>query len=303
MEILFWIWVLTWMFKTAATDVLHAAKGTPNPRYELKKQKAIAAGKPVTGQARYGTREWAADLYSDALVAHTERRRAKAAAPKPVDDMVDVAREPRLSPSSVVHDGTSTSRATAGKWAWSCRRLGCPGKGFDYDSEAAAKAGAAAHRCSDTDAMPGEGVQIVGPGQAGNQSTPEPAPAPTPEPTGEQPKLATVIPMFPTAKEIVMPNVNGEVTGLDPAISYTTALAQFAGEHGAAGNEGYIGFLTKSKVKGQGLQSAHDMQEAFANAQAAAKRHAEELGKQKTVQEAYDQNPDAGDKDMMLNGR
>ncbi|MFE9955819.1 hypothetical protein [Micromonospora sp. NPDC005299] len=94
-EVLFWIWVLTWMAKTAATDVLHAVKGTPNPRYELKKQRAATAGQTVAGQPRYGTREWLGDLYSDALAAQTEKRRAAVKAKSaPVDDMVDVVREP-----------------------------------------------------------------------------------------------------------------------------------------------------------------------------------------------------------------
>ena len=97
--------------------------------------------------------------------------------------------------------------------------------------------------------------------------------------------------------------VNREVTGLDPAISYAKALAMFAGEHGQAGNEGYIGFLQQSKVAGVALASAHQMQEAFANAQAAAAKHEQELAKQKSVQEAYNANPDAGDKQFQTNGQ
>lgn len=97
--------------------------------------------------------------------------------------------------------------------------------------------------------------------------------------------------------------VNGEVFGLDQSIAYAKGLATFAGEHGPAGNEGYVGHLTKSKVTGAGLQSAHDMQEAFGAAQAAADKHAKELERQRGVQEAYDSAPDAGDKDFQQQGR
>ncbi len=100
-----------------------------------------------------------------------------------------------------------------------------------------------------------------------------------------------------------MSATNGEVVGLDQSIAYAKSLAGFAGEHGQAGNEGYIGHLVKSQVTGVALQSAHDMQEAFATAQAAADRHAKELERQKTVQEAFDNTPDAGDKEFQQQGR
>lgn len=97
--------------------------------------------------------------------------------------------------------------------------------------------------------------------------------------------------------------VNGEVTGLDPAISYAKSLVLFAGEHGQAGNEGYIGFLQGSKVQGAALATGQEMQAAFTAAAEAADRHRKELEKQKTVQEAYKTNPDAGDKQFQQNGQ
>ena len=45
------------------------------------------------------------------------------------------------------------------------------------------------------------------------------------------------------------------------------------------------------------------MQEAFNAAAAAAEHHANELVKQKAVQEQYDANPDAGDKGFQQEGR
>ena len=130
---------------------------------------------------------------------------------------------------------------------------------------------------------------------------------PLPEPATGQQQNTNVIPFpFPKIKEGAMSTdttTTGEVLGLDQAIAYAANLNQFAGDHGMAGNEGYIGYLTARKVSGEALASARAMQEAFSNAADAAKTHADELAKQKTLQEAYDANPDAGDKDFQQEGR
>jgi hypothetical protein len=82
------------------------------------------------------------------------------------------------TPTSVVHDDEhpycvspcgpkcttqrhSYSRASSGKWAWSCRRPGCDGKGFDYDTETLARDAAARHRCANG-TPPSDGVQVLG---------------------------------------------------------------------------------------------------------------------------------------------
>jgi len=252
------LWLVVWLFKNAVMDVAHAVKGTPNPRWEAKKAKALAAGRQAPARPRYGTREWAADLLSDGLAAQTERRRRKAAERaaergKPSDPP---ATAPPEHPAGWTPPGTEPPAAPA----------------------------------TPPDAAP----QVDPPNHAN----------PKPEPVDNRP-TAPVIPLFrdiPKPKENSM-TVNGEVTGLDPAISYSRALARFAGEHGSSGNEGYVGFLADSKVSGVGLQSAHDMQAAFTAAMAAAERHASELEKQKSVQEAYTNVPDAGDKQFQTNGQ
>lgn len=94
-----------------------------------------------------------------------------------------------------------------------------------------------------------------------------------------------------------------EIQGLDQAIAYAAAVAAMASKHATAGNEGYIGHLTERNVSGEALQSAHDMQAAMSGAMAAAEHHKSELEKQKAVQEAYDQNPDAGDQEFQTAGR
>lgn len=131
------------------------------------------------------------------------------------------------------------------------------------------------------------------------EAGPVPTPAPTPTPPG-----AVVIPLFrPTIRENAMPSEVTEVIGLSQSIAYAEALAATAGDHGPAGNEGYLGHLTDARVGGQALSTAGEMQEAFAMAAAAAERHAAELRKQLSVQEQFDLVPDAGDKDFQVQGR
>lgn len=323
------LWLIIWLLKNAAMDVSHAVKGTPNPRYELKKAKAKAAGQAAPTQPRYGSRDWFGDLVSDGLQAQTAWRRRKAdekrqarefAESKQQDDAEAVAergdQESGEPAGDVVHDGKIPANANTGKWSWACRKTGCPGKGFDFDTEQDATKAADQHRCMNTGSRPAEGVQIRRPGtdRPAPPQTPgsEPGGAPIPE-QHDPPRLAapqdgptaTVYP-FPTKtqqEDTVSTDVTSEVTGLDQSINYARSLAAFAGEHEASGNEGYIGHLTQRKVIGQALQSAYDMQAAFENARVAAEAHATELEKQRTVQEAYDQAPDAGDKSYMTEGR
>ncbi|MDW3849639.1 hypothetical protein NMK34_23785 [Micromonospora sp. BRA006-A] len=311
MDPIFWVLVFAWMLQRGVTDGLYAYRGKPNPRYELKKARAQAAGQPTPAQPRYMTGDWFKDLYSDALVANTDKRRAKVKAKaQPVDDMVDVAgvrptesareeREPEwLTPDPdeldgsepVVHDDTSTSRANAGKWSWSCRRPGCPGKGFDYDTEDQARAGAAAHRCKDTDSRPAEGVQILG----GNKPAPTANPVPEPTPAGEQPKLATVIPMFPILKEPTMSNA--EITGLPTAIAFAQGMASAHRAASTAGGEQYVAALRSFEVGDGTIATVATARELSAQAAAAWERAAAEIGKQNTVKEAYQAVPDAGNK-------
>ena len=93
-----------------------------------------------------------------------------------------------------------------------------------------------------------------------------------------------------------------EVLGLTQSIGYAQHLAEQACAHGSDGNEGYLLRLQAARVTGDGLATGWAMQQAFAAAAAAAAGHAAELTKQTTVQEQYDANPDAGDKDYQTSG-
>ncbi|MGC9670968.1 hypothetical protein ACNTMW_31025 [Planosporangium sp. 12N6] len=267
------LWLLIWLIKNAAMDISYAVKGTPNPRYELKKTRARAAGQAAPAQPRYGTRDWFADLLSDGLQAQTEWRRRRAAAR--ATDRAELVETADAEPAKPTEPAVPGGQKPAGRPA-------------ERPEQVPASGPAAAAPAVQT-SEPTAG------GAAGAEQTPQPRQE---QPAAVEP-TAKVIP-FPTSKEN---DVTTEVIGLDQSIAYAKSLAQFAGEHGAAGNEGYIGHLTSSKVSGAALASAHEMQEAFANAQAAAERHAGELEKQKSVQEQYDANPDAGDKDYQQQGR
>jgi hypothetical protein len=262
------LWLIMWVLKNAAMDVAYAVKGGTNPRYELKKAKARAAGQNPPAQPRYGTRDWFNDLLADGLQAQTEHRRRKA----------DAKREAREQ--------------------------------AELEAEQAEQ---------DQTGEPGEQQTDPEPAAQPDPQTSEPGAGGAPDPEQQQPPRFTPFPVddddWPDAEIIpfrkpnqqeeppVSTDINSEVQGLDQSIAYAHSLATFAGEHGQAGNEGYIAHLTGQKVAGDALSTAAEMQEAFTNAQTAAEAHAAELEKQKQVQEAYDANPDAGDKDFQTEGR
>lgn len=266
------LWLIVWLIKNTVMDVSYAISGKPNPRYELKKARARAAGQPLPTQARYGTRDWFADLFSDGLRAQTEWRRRKAAEQA-------ARREPDQVPDQ------APDAALTGELA-------------------------------ETDPAPAVVTRpehVPTPTQPPEPDpTQEPAPDQEPPPAFEPPRLIVLKggaakPHQPTTtveeKGEPMATVEQVVNGLDQSINYANQLAAVATEHGPAGNEGYINHLVSSQVGGAAVQTAHDMQEAFANAAAAAEAHANELAKQKAIQEGYDANPDAGDKQFMTQGR
>jgi hypothetical protein len=253
------LWLILWLLKNAAIDVSYAVKGGANPRYELKKAKARAAGLNPPAQPRYGTRDWFNDLLADGLEAQTAWRRRRADAKRKAREQAELE-----------HAEAEQGEAEQG----------------------------------DEPGQPQPDPQTSGPG-AGGAPDPEQQQPPRPTPPPDSRPDAKVIPFRNPnqQEELVSTDINSEVIGLDQSIAYAHSLATFAGEHGQAGNEGYIAHLTSQKVQGDALRTAAEMQEAFTNAQAAAEAHAAELEKQKAVQEQYDANPDAGDKDYQTEGR
>lgn len=222
------LWLITWMFKNAAMDVMYAGSGKPNPRYELKKARAKAAGQAEPVQPRYGGRDWFADLLADGLQAQTDWRRKKAAekrqardeagqqeqeqqqeqegqaqpgrpgAPVPGPDLQAAgdAQEPVHPADVVIPKGWPvTSREPDGRWSWSCRYVACPGGGFDFASKEAAQAAVDEHLRR---FHPGElnaGARV--PGGTPDASAPAADPAPGAAETAADQTAATTRPTPP----------------------------------------------------------------------------------------------------------
>ena len=323
------LWLIVWLLKNAAMDVSYAVKGGANPRYEVKKAKARAAGQNPPAQPRYGTRDWFNDLLADGLQAQTEHRRRKADAKRRARELAEAepAEEPAGGPGGrpagepvPKPDPQGPAAPVDGdvmdmKTSTACTRQDCrrgviqqyrqwPGR-----ANSSPYADQRCHRCGWLSEHGGPppadpGTQTSGPG-AGGAPDPEQQRPPRPTPPPVDGPDAKVIPFRNPnpQEEPVSTDVNSEVIGLDQSIAYARSLAAFAGEHETAGNEGYIGHLNQRKVVGQALQSAYDMQAAFESARVAAEVHATELERQRSVQEAYDANPDAGDKAYQTEGR
>ncbi|MFI5833234.1 hypothetical protein ACIA5A_06105 [Micromonospora sp. NPDC051300] len=300
MDPIFWVLVFALMLQRGVTDGLYAYRGKPNPRYELKKARAQAAGQPVPAQPRYMTGDWFKDLYSDSLAANTDRRRAKAKAKaQPVDDMLDVVAEPKPAPTP--SDGKPTPAA---------RPSDAAGRVAAGVSEARAKqrpvgvttcdrCGREQHIDAMTPVTNGSQVQMWCNRHdipAAPTPTPDtkPTASPDPTPTGGQPKLATVIPMFPILKETAMPNA--EITGLPTAIAFAQGMANAHRAASTAGGEQYVAALRSFEVGDGTIATVASARELSAQAAAAWERAADEIGKQNTVKEAYQAVPDAGNK-------
>ncbi|MBQ1064454.1 hypothetical protein [Micromonospora sp. C41] len=327
--VLLWCFVIAYFAKRGAEDLVHAVKGTPNPRYELKRERARAAGQVAASQPRYGTREWFADLYSDALVAHTEkRRRAAAAKAQPVDDMVDVVREPRrdreqqrrnaerevehdepewltpdrgetAGPSEVVHDDQhpyclEPCGPTCGPFGWVCGSCGAERKHFvsRYEAEKAHRA----HVCPRTDSR--DRCPDCG--------------APNPFGTPCQQHNPATDDDTPTARIYQFPNINQfekeitmadtEVTSLATAMAYAELASKAHESFATAGAEPYVASLENAGMTGEAVGSARAAAEASANAAAMWSAHRSLLEQQMSVKEAYQSQPDAADKEFLLNG-
>jgi hypothetical protein len=263
--------LVVWIIKNAAEDTYTTVKGQSNPRIERRRQRQRSrANNPIWTQFVGWLGDLAEDARTEAARSRQEKRerqerdRERRRAERETAE-VEPAAQPEPATAEVTEPEAVPVPQTPNPE---------PEVDLDLDDPKEER-----------------------PDPSGSETT-SPAPDPLPD---------NVIPFARPAKfdpkEHDMSSINGEVTGLDPAISYAKSLAMFAGEHGQAGNEGYIGFLQSSQVEGAALQSAAEMQAAFAAAQEAAQRHQKELEKQKPLQEGYNTNPDAGNKAFMQNGQ
>jgi hypothetical protein len=263
-------WLVCWVVKNAAEDVWSMAKGQSNPRMDRRRARQKArAGNPIWSQVT----GWAGDVVADAReeAGHKrqvkkERRREAEAAQRERERSSQDKQEPLVVEAEIVDDVQGSTSPEPGT------------------AEQRAHEDMNANECT-YDWCPVHHPETTGYRRPTHRAENETNPRTTPTEGDNMSDIAT------------------EVTGLDQAIAYAEGVERMASGHGATGNEGYIGHLTESKVAGEGLQSAHDMQEAFDNARAAAEHHKDELYKQKAIQEQYDATPDAGDKEFLTAGR
>lgn len=265
--------LVVWVLKNAAMDVIHAANGTSNPRYEAKKAAAIRAGRRVPTQSGYLTRDYFRDFWSDLLWEKTELRRRRAVGAQPGRAPVPQRTVPPINLDERPKPAAGPTSTPAPAAAPAPTPVVAPDAVVEPVSQPAATAG----------------------------------PEPEFEPAAVEPS-ATVLPFRPYVIKNEEPSmstttVSSEVYGLTQSLAYANSISRAAADHTAAGNEAYIGHLVSSKVSGICLSSAHDMQEAAGNLEALAARHANELARQIAIQEQYDANPDAGDKSFQTEGR
>lgn len=83
MEILV-IFAIAWAVKQVMVDAKYAALGKTPPRWQAKLERLRQSGR-ATDKPRYASRDYFADLWTDALEASTERRRARSARRKAAD--------------------------------------------------------------------------------------------------------------------------------------------------------------------------------------------------------------------------
>jgi hypothetical protein len=253
-------WLFCWVVKNAAEDVWSMSKGQSNPRMDRRRARQKArAGNPIWQQLT----GWAGDITADAREEAAHRRQVKKEKRRDAEAAERAAEQRRRDEQEQIVDAEIIDDEQ-------------PGPTSPTPEEKA-------HEDMNADECSYDWCPVHHPQE---QAQPERTPDNQPDPSTTSTEGDT------------MSDISTEIQGLDQAIAYAEGVEGMAANHAAAGNEGYIGHLTASKVTGQALQSAHDMQEAFGNARAAAENHKNQLLAQKAVQEAFDANPDAGDKEF-----
>lgn len=327
MDALFWLLVICWIVNRVVVDGLYALQGKPNPRYELQKARLQAAA--AAGQAaqvvlpRYGTRDWWADLYSDALAANTRwrrgraRERARKASDGRIDQLVEAVREepaaaaPAEQPQQQRQEGPTRTVVHDDQHPYCLTPCGpkCTAGGVerpDVDDRPRCRRcpyGRIVGTRSDEHGITDQLCDRCGwlSSHVGHRTTEKASAGDAPSADDSSP-IAPVIPLFPTAKEVVMSTNGTDVNGLAAAQAFAQAAAEAHESFATAGSEGYTAALTRFEVGAECLNLAREAQEASQVAAAKWKAHLEALNRQMVVKEAYQSVPDAGSKAFLLNG-
>lgn len=297
MEVLFVLYGLVWLAQNAMVETRHAAAGTTSPRWQAKLARLAREGQPGY-VPRYGSRDFFADLWGDHLKAKTEARRAAA-----VDKLHDVPLSERARRIFSTKAAREADLARAIAEALDIARP--TPEPLDLDAEL--------DRPTD-EPIPGvTKVECVRCGRVcdvtdywinGGEVW-----CVTCRDRASRPQLS-LVPNPDRASARVIP-VNGEqaqmsaeVTGLDPAIAHAKAVSLAHEAHAAGGSETFINGLADAGV---GQETLGAVRAAQAKSQEAADHWggvAERLiAENKTVQEAYTNSPNAGEKGFQLGGR
>ncbi|MEU7822931.1 hypothetical protein [Catellatospora sp. NPDC049133] len=291
--------VLVALIKNAVLDTLALVQRQPNPRLEMRKQKY----KERRDSDRYTVWDWAADIASDELEAHTKRRRARRASATPAPDTTPAVTTSRLD-QPVRQPQVPLPTA---------QRVAVPIDADQPQSAQPTPVSAPADAAPDTrnvlhdihDYCVSPDCPTCKRGAVARPAVPAADQAPAAQPVDTRP-LAVVRTHPRFNADTASPegaSMTTEVNGLDQAITYTTALRDEILRHTTAANEQYIGVLTRSKCGGDQLTTAKDMQSKADELADFVTAHLNKLLEQKRVQEAYDQVQGAGDKDFLTSGR
>lgn len=332
--------LIIWILKNAAVDVTSAVKGTPNPRYEYKMAKAKAAGQHAPTPPRYGGRQWWNDFYSDALEAQTKWRRERSArkdAEKakreeqkrrdtPVDEMLGVIADKPPARKMSDPDEWLNDREVPTLPATRCRKCGhltvnlaladghercieCGWQhpeGCDGNHKVRVDWGSGPIRCQVCNgALVENNGQWVHPPDAvcPPPLSPRDKPTDTAQPAAPAAngatRLAPVVNLFPNAKETTMGNA--EATGLMSAIAFAENVDATHRSFAADGGETYLRTLAEMGMGDSHISSAREAMEASTVAAEKWAAHAEGLKSQLGGREFYQSNPDAADKQALIN--
>ncbi len=262
--------IVVWALKVLAEDGWATVKGQTNPRIQRRKERRKSRSENPVWTQLVG---WLGDLAEDAREESRRRRKLKREQQDreeiPEAEVIEDIEEAEIVPDEEVVDTATPDPRNPHT------PEDPPGRHEDLTSEQCTRDICPYHKRRRQE-------------EAQEEQPPTPAPKPS-----------------NTPKEKNMSDEDGEIYGLDACIAYCEALIARLTNHTAAGASGeqYTGMLGDAKVEGMALQTAHEMQAAIASAVSAIEAHKTELDAQKIVQEAFDTNPDAGDKEFQQAGR
>lgn len=287
MEILLVLYGLAWLVQNFAVETVHARAGSVSPRWQAKLMKLAREGQPGY-VPRYGSRDFFADLWGDHLKAKTQARRAAAEAKLYDEPLMERVRR-------VVESGKAERERATAEAPDIARPEPSPAAPVIEPTPAIEEPVVDAPRCINCGA-PCEKDGALWCDKCRELYPSRPSPIPDPDRAD-----ARVIPMF---KREQVADMSTEVTGLDPALAYAQQVANAHEAHSTAGDELFINGL---EAKGVGPSVVGKFRAAMLKSGEAAAYWRDAAAAladtNKSTQQSYIENPEAGDKRFQLDGR